>query len=77
MVKLKYLLGKLERHNIFKNQIHQKKINRDLGNFCMPRKGKLGKLRDYVKMGNIISTDIEIADILNNHFGSVFYNRES
>ena len=22
--------------------------------------------------GNIISTDIEIADILNNHFGSVF-----
>ena len=30
-------------------QIQQKEINRDLSSFCMPRKVKLGKVRDYVK----------------------------
>ena len=55
-VKPKWLNGKIKRliretkitYEIQK-QIHQRKISRYIGNFCKARKGKLGKVRDYVK----------------------------
>ena len=47
--KIKILIRETKITYQIQKQIHQKKNIRDIGNLCKTRKGKLGKIRDYVK----------------------------